>query len=366
MTEKKIHILLIGPLTNVQANLIGGATISFGYLIDYLNRTDEVFTVVNTKKYPVGIFRVLNPIYLLLKVMAYLVKVDVLFLNSSRGGTKYLAPFLFLLAKIFHKKFIFRPFGGDIKDYTAKYNKIQKWIFKQTVLKADIFFLQTKKLIQYYSKYNANTIQLPTSRDNPSSTLLRGDRPFKKRFIYLGFVNEAKGIDHILEAALELGEAYTLHIYGPIKQEKYKQVFKSGETYQGVLSKEEVLKTLRAYDVLLLPTFYEGEGYPGAIIEAYSLGLPVISTDWKAIPEIIKHQKTGCIIKPKSTNELVSAIRYFDESNYPKCSKNARDYFLDSFYTDSVCGKVIHQIKLLFKKQGTESLQNVVSKNQIK
>ena len=349
MIKKKTHILLIGPVTNVQANLIGGATISFGYLIDYLKRSNEDFTLINTKEYPKGFLRVLNPLCLLFKVLMNLFKTDVLFLNSSRGGTKYLAPALFLLAKFFNKKFVFRPFGGDIKDYTAKYNSIQKWIFKNSVLKADLFFLQTEELLRYYAKYDANTVQLPTSRNNPSQDLLRGNRPFQKRFIYLGFINEAKGIDHILEAALDLKEQYEVHIYGPIKQEKYKYFLKDNQIYKGVLAKEEVLKTLREYDVLLLPTFYEGEGYPGAIIEAYSLGLPVISTYWKSILEIVRHEQTGQLIEPKSTSRLIKAMRHFNESNYPEYSQNARAYFLESFYTESVSGNAIRQVKALFE-----------------
>jgi len=338
-------------VTNLQANLIGGATISFGYLISYLERTQQPFTLINTKKYFNSLSAVLNPLNVMFQVIRYIFKTDVIFLNSSRGGTKFLVPILFVLARLMNRKFVFRPFGGDIKDYTASYGRVQKWIFKNTVLKADIFFLQTKELMQFYEKTASNIIQLPTSRKRALEELQRKDRQYRKRFVFLGFVNEFKGIDHLLEAAKILGDSYTVHIYGPLIQEKYKQLFTGDhENYKGVLKKEEVLKKLSTYDVLVLPTYYEGEGYPGAIIEAYSLGMPIISTKWKAIPEIVQDTKTGFLIAPNSTSALVDAIETFTTENYPELSAQAYNYFLEKFDVDAVTGRAIEQIESLFSK----------------
>jgi len=342
---------LIGPVTNVEAGLIGGATISFGHLTDYLKDTGEDFKLINTQRIPTGPGRLLNPFYIILKVLTCIFWADVIFLNSSRGGTKYLVPILYLLAKIFNLKFVFRPFGGDIKDYTAKYNRWQKWLFKNTALKADIFFLQTKELMAYYADSNANTIQFSTSRRKPIENVLRGDRPYHRRFVYLGFINKAKGIDHLLAAAKELGKDYDVHIYGPIKDKGYEAIFKAHpKIYQGPLYRNRVLSTLRFYDVLVLPTHYRGEGYPGVIIEAYSLGLPVISTRWKAIPEILKDGETGLLIDPKSTDQLVAAMKHFNKNNYLEYSENAMDYFDHNFEVNQVTKQAITAIKNLLKK----------------
>ncbi len=347
--KEDIHILLIGPVTNAKANLIGGATISFGYLLNYLDSTKEAYTLINTQKFPNGLARLLNPFYVLFKVIANYSIADVLFLNSSRKGTQFLAPILAIIAHWSDKKFVFRPFGGNIKEYTGEYNQLQKWIFDWTILKTNIFFLQTKALLQFYANRNINTQHLPTSRDQPSLEYLRENRPFAKKFIYLGFVNEAKGIRHILEASKKLDDSYTIHVFGPVQEPYYSNHAKALEgIYQGLLNKDEVLKTLQNYDVLMLPTFYDGEGYPGALIEAYSIGLPVISTHWKSIPEIVKDGETGRLINIKSTNALVEAIEYFNNSNYQKYSEKARAYFLENFETETVTKKVINQIKALF------------------
>ncbi|MGK0390537.1 MAG: glycosyltransferase involved in cell wall biosynthesis [Maribacter sp.] len=350
--NKKIYILLIGPVTNISAQLVGGATISFGYLVDYLQKEEEAFSLVNTQKY-LGFKKIFNPFYVLFKVFISILKTDIVFLNTSQKGTRFLAPLLFFMAKMFGKKFIFRPFGGNMKEYTQKYGSFQKWLFEHTVLKADILFLQTKELMEFYASKKANTIQLPTSRNTPDHSLQKGNRPFSKRFIYLGALYPTKGIDHILEAKKQLEEDYLIHIYGPSKNEEYKEKFERQKgVYQGVLKKEEVLHCLKEYDVLILPSYYDGEGYPGVIMEAYSLGLPVITTIWKSIPEIVKNEETGILIPPKSTVALVKAMQGFNTSNYPKYSHHALSYFSNNFSTEKVTGQAIEEVKQLITQKG--------------
>jgi len=324
-----------------------------------LKKTNASYTLINTQCFPKGKIKLLNPIYTIGKVLLNIFKGDVIFLNCSDKGIKYLSPILYLTAKLFRLKLVIRPFGGDFQEYTAKFSNLQKLILNKTTLKTDLLFLQTKKLMQFYKNRNIPTFQLPTSRDTPPVHLQRGNRAYEKRFIFLGFVNRAKGIDHLLEAAQQLDATYTIHIYGPIRenyeaaQEKnYTEKFAAQKgIYQGVLKKEKVLATIQKYDVLVLPTFYRGEGYPGVIMEAYSLGLPVITTKWKAIPEIVEHQKTGLLIEPKSTAALVKAMQFFDKENYPVFSNHASRHFENSFSTEKVTARAIHKINTLFEKK---------------
>ena len=57
--------------------------------------------------------------------------------------------------------------------------------------------------------------------------------------------------------------------------------------YCDVVEPDNVLDVLWQYDALLLPTYQPGEGYPGVIIEACAVGLPVICTLWHRLPELV-------------------------------------------------------------------------------
>lgn len=349
-TPLHYHYLIIGPMLAPDGSNLGGATVSLNYLVEYLQKNDYSHQLLDTQYFKNPLKGLLNPIRVVFLFLLRIWKTDVVFVNVSQFGAKTIAPLLYILTRLFGKKFVFRPFGGAMKDHFEKYASWQKWLFKKTLLQSDIFFLQTNQLVNFFNPLGRNVLKLPTSRNAPDAEFLRPNRPFQKRFIFLGHVNEDKGIDHFLEAAEQLGNEYILDIYGPIQDSKYYDIFKSKENYQGVLNREEVLPTLQKYDVLVLPTFYRGEGYPGAIMEAYSIGLPVITTHWRAIPEIVEQGSSGLLIAPKSTETLVKAIKSFDDKNYPIFSKNALEYFNKNFNTNSVNSKALAAIENLINK----------------
>ena len=341
--------VIIGPMLAADGSNLGGATVSLNYLVEYLKKNEYPHELLDTQYFKNSLKGLLNPTRVILLFLLKIWKTEIVFVNVSQFGTKTIAPLLFILTRLFGKKFVFRPFGGAMKDHFEKYNTFQKWLFEKTLLQSDIFFLQTGELVNFFKPKGKNVLKLPTSRNAPDPDFLRGDRPFQKRFIFLGHVTPKKGIDYFLEAAEQLGDEYTLDIFGPIRSEKYHEVFEKNSQYQGVLNREEVLPTLRKYDVLVLPTFYRGEGYPGAIIEAYSIGLPVITTYWRAIPEIVEEGINGRLILPQDTEELVNAIQSFNVKNYPTFSKNALQYFDENFNADTVNAKVLKDIGTIVK-----------------
>ncbi len=111
---------------------------------------------------------------------------------------------------------------------------------------------------------------------------------------------------------------------------------------------EEVQKKLASYDFVLLPTFYSGEGYPGIIIEAFSVGLPVIATNLDGITEIVNHNKNGLLIPIKDTKSLLDAIISINDKNYKTFSKNAQITF-NNFNSESIYPQIIDHVNKLKK-----------------
>jgi len=85
-------------------------------------------------------------------------------------------------------------------------------------------------------------------------------------------------------------------------------------SYKGKITyaSQEHLKILNDADVFIHPSVTAGngdkEGIPGAIVEAMSAGLPVISTYHAGIPYIIEHNKTGLLVKEWDIKALTEAI----------------------------------------------------------
>lgn len=126
-------------------------------------------------------------------------------------------------------------------------------------------------------------------------------------------VIEEKGISLAIEAVRKINEmepgSIFLDVYGPIGnyyKDEFEILTKENHDcvcYKGTANYDQSTEILKEYSILLFPTFYDGEGFPGTIIDAFASGLPVIASDWKYNKEIINDNTTGFICKPK---DLVS------------------------------------------------------------
>ena len=137
------------------------------------------------------------------------------------------------------------------------------------------------------------------------------------KVLYLGHINESKGVPLLIGAANVL-DYVQIDAYGGFVCKEGKELSEQHFVghkvhYRGEIQPSQVLETLKQYDVLVLPTHYSGEGYPGVIIEAKCSGLAVISTRWRSIPEIVNHNEDGLLIEPGNRDELIAAIQLLSE-----------------------------------------------------
>ena len=61
-------------------------------------------------------------------------------------------------------------------------------------------------------------------------------------------------------------------------------------------------------DIFCFPTFYENEGMPLVILEAMMMELPIISTKWRGIPNVIDDNENGLLVPIKDSQKLSEAI----------------------------------------------------------
>ena len=79
-------------------------------------------------------------------------------------------------------------------------------------------------------------------------------------------------------------------------------------TMTGKAYGEKKEKLFAESDIFIFPTYYKYETFGIVNIEAMSWGLPVISSNEGAIPEIVQDGITGFIVNPKSPREIADKI----------------------------------------------------------
>ena len=69
----------------------------------------------------------------------------------------------------------------------------------------------------------------------------------------------------------------------------------------------DIFNLLNASDFIILPSIFN-EDFPNVVLEAMSLGKPVIGTSIAGIPEQVDNFKTGIIVEPQNAEALKNAI----------------------------------------------------------
>jgi glycosyltransferase involved in cell wall biosynthesis len=76
----------------------------------------------------------------------------------------------------------------------------------------------------------------------------------------------------------------------------------------GFVPADQKRAALRDSDVFCFPTYYLAESQPSNVIEAMAFGLPVVTTRWRAIPEMVSPDYPG-LVDPKSPGQIADALR---------------------------------------------------------
>lgn len=148
--------------------------------------------------------------------------------------------------------------------------------------------------------------------------------------LYSGRISEEKGIINLVEAfrKIDNGKLYIAGD-GPEKQKIEEMIRKNNLEGKikllGYLNKEEMREALIKSRFLVLPSIWY-ENCPFSIIEALSVGKPVVGSNIGGIPELLENGKNGYLYKYDDINELEHVIRkMFETEEYLTLSHNAKE-----------------------------------------
>lgn len=122
-------------------------------------------------------------------------------------------------------------------------------------------------------------------------------------------LDKQKGHIYLLNAARDVsGAVFVFAGDGPERVSLEHAARELGVTEKVVFlgSRKDISELLRASDIFVLPSLFEG--LPLSIMEAMAAGKPVIASDIGGVRELIKNGETGILVLPGDTEALASAI----------------------------------------------------------
>lgn len=315
MSASRPRVLLLGPRV-IHDDVALGAKISFERLLEDLRRRDNLtLTVVNTSRGLSNRSRCMRAwlnatafVTLLASLWRHAASVDLVVWNVSPRGVVLIGAFVWGVCRLRDRPLFIRVFGGSFGDELESAPVLMRVLAARTFLRADLLILQTKQLVKEFGASFA-TAWFPTTRQMPPRK--QAYRDTCRRLLFLGELRPEKGLPELLEAARRFPGSVTLSVFGPATPSFDLHGINAipNATYGGSVPHEQVAAILEAHDALVLPSLpSHGEGYPGVIIEAFQMGLPVIVTPLPSIRELVTNGEDGLYATMGSIDSLVNAV----------------------------------------------------------
>ncbi len=112
--------------------------------------------------------------------------------------------------------------------------------------------------------------------------------------------------------------------------------------------REDIPEIINAFDVFALTSKYEGFGL--VLLEAMAASTPVVASRVSAIPEIIKHDKTGYLCSPQAVDEFASAfLRLEDVDCRERLAKNGFETVTKNFTVSKMAEQTLELYKVTLK-----------------
>ncbi len=183
------------------------------------------------------------------------------------------------------------------------------------------------------------------------------ERPRERvpRIVSVGRLVEQKGFDRLVRACRRLadaGVAFTCEIIGdgPLEKRLAALVAELGldgrVTLAGRLFQEEVVARYASADVFALfcvpASDQDRDGIPNVLIEAMASELPVVSTRFSGVPELVVDGETGILVEPDDEAAQAEALRRLlaDAALRRRMGRAGRARVLEGFTTEGSAARL--------------------------
>jgi glycosyltransferase involved in cell wall biosynthesis len=239
-----------------------------------------------------------------------------------------LIPIVGLLGLVRPKRIALFPAGGLLADELKLLPGIAQWIYIKFLKAFDLIIVQAERMAVQLNKLGLeNVLHYPNFKPRPDLALIKriNNTPEKNgrlKIVFLSRIKPEKGIETLLTAMQLLSWEkfqFELHIFGILTNDYRKRFFKLIEqspwaVYHGQLDMQEVIPTIALYDLMVFPTQWHNEGFPGVLVDAAMAGVPVVATRLAYNEEIVKDEINGLISKVNDPAALAEKIRLILEN----------------------------------------------------
>ena len=175
------------------------------------------------------------------------------------------------------------------------------------------------------------------------------ERTLEDYFVYIGRLDDIKGINFLVEAWKNIDKNINLYIIGTgPEEEKLKHTISENKLSNvkllGFMKREDAFKVIEKSRAIIVPSKCY-EGFPMTIVESFSLGVPVIGSKLGNIESIVDDKRNGLLFTTNNKDSLKEVINkvFYDRVLNVSLGNNAYKIFKEK-YTDEENYRSIEKI----------------------
>ena len=236
----------------------------------------------------------------------------------AHNGVRVYVPLLSFFRKFFkNRKLHYVVIGGWLPEFL----KTRKSLAKK-LKRFDEIYVETNTMKRALEEQGfTNIVVMPNCKDlkilKPEELVYPTGEPYK--LCTFSRVMKEKGIEDAVNVVKEVNEeagriVYTLDIYGQIDSgqaqwfENLQTTFTDYINYRGIVDYDKSVDVLKNYFALLFPTYYDGEGFAGTILDAMAAGIPIVASNWKYNTEII-NENIGFVYPVRDREAFIQILK---------------------------------------------------------
>lgn len=260
-----------------------------------------------------------KPFELLINCIKLLKRSDDILILPAHKGLKVILPLFLILNTIFKKRLHYIVIGG----WLYQYIKDNKYLLKY-LKELDTIVVETEQLKKDLLSIGFNNVIIvPNFKRLKIVREEEIKKNFKKPYPLCMFsrIMPEKGIEDAINTIIKINREnneiiFTLDIYGKVDNlynDKFNKLMLNVPDfikYKGQVPYHKSVDILNKYFLLLFPTRFFTEGIPGTIIDAFASGVPVISSEWQSVNDIVENRVTGLIYKFNDIKDFEDKLLY--------------------------------------------------------
>ncbi len=242
---------------------------------------------------------------------------DIIHIHLSEPPSAIRKLFFFLIGTLYQKKTIihFHSFSPETT-IEGRFKTIYQYMFSRSTMLI-VLSAQWKQWVETSIDMDSDKILVVF---NPCQDVEASILPKTKSILFAGTLSKRKGYHDLIVAFAALAarkKDWKLIFAGNGEIELAKKIAKKNNVekqveFLGWVSGKEKHNSFSQSSIFCLPSY--AEGFPMAVLDAFSYGLPVVTTGVGGIPDVMTDGSEGLIFSPGDTTALSAKLLSLMES----------------------------------------------------